>query len=117
MSKEIPPCIFESESSPLALDFHGRDGRVHGFPYGHLLHFLHEANPDAELQPNAPAEQFLLSFSTHDVILLGWRMKALISVLCLGRLASIHAIEARYYGLTKDTPFVCEITVQLPVRQ
>lgn len=117
MPKEIPQCVFESETSPLAVEFRCRDGRIHGFPYGHLLHFLHETNPDAEHQPNAPAERFLFSFSTHDVVFLGWRMKALVPLLCVGRLASVYAVEARYYGLTKDTPFVCEITVEAPQRE
>ncbi len=97
------------------MNFHSRDGRVHGFPYGHLLYFFCEANPDAE--PNAPAERFLLSFSTHDVILLGWRLKMLVPLICAGRVASIHAAEARYSGLTRDTPFVCDITVQPPSRE
>ncbi len=115
--KDAPQSVFESEATSLAMDFHCRDGRVHGFPYGHLLHFLHETNPDVELQPNAPAERFLLSFSTHDVILLGWKLKALVPLLCAGRLASIRAVEARYYGLTRNTPFVCEISAQVPPRE
>ncbi len=115
--KEAPQSVLESETTSLVMDFHCRDGRIHGFPCGHLLHFLCEANPDAELQPNAPSERFRLSFSTHDVILLGWRLKALVPLLCTGRLASIHAVEARYYGLTRETPFVCEIKVEVPPRE
>ena len=117
MPKEIPQCVFESEVSLLALAFHGRDGHIHGFPYGHLLHFLHETNPDAEHQPNASAERFLFSFSTHDVILLGWQMKPPVPLLTAGRLASVHAVEARYYGLTRERPFVSEITVEEPPRK
>jgi len=113
--KYVPQSVFESEATSLVMDFHCRDGRVHGFPCGHLLHFLHETN--SEDLPNAPAERFLLSFSTRDVILFGWRLKRLVPLLCAGRLASVHAIEARYYGLTRETPFVCDIRVEVPPRE
>lgn len=96
---------------PLAVDFHSRDGRVHGFPYNHLLRFLHEINPDADRQPNAPAERFLLSFSTHDVVLLGWSLQGLVPLLCVGQLASVHAVEVRYLVVAESKPFVCDISI------
>lgn len=96
---------------PLAVDFHCRDGRVHGFPYNHLLRFLHEINPDADRRPNAPAERFLFSFSTHDVVLLEWSLQGLVPLLCLGQLASVHAIEVRYLAATGNSPFVSDISI------
>jgi len=107
-----PQCIFESKADELtlAIEFHCRHGRIHGFPYGHLLNYLSERNPDA--QPKAPAERFSLWFSTHDVILLGWRLKGIASLLQHGRLASVHAVDAKYYGLSeKEEPYVSEIIV------
>lgn len=111
MSTKPLSCVVESQEVPLAVEFHRQDGRIHGFPYGHLLHFLHEANPDAELQPNAPAERFVISYATHDVTLRGWRMQSLVPLLATGRLTAIKAVEARYFELTKNTPFICEISI------
>jgi hypothetical protein len=52
----------EEGNLPLALEFHERGGRIHGFPYGHLLNYLLERNPDADAQPDAPADRFSLCF-------------------------------------------------------
>jgi hypothetical protein len=112
---KIPHCIVESDASQLslAIDFTPPDGRVHGFPYAHLLSYLYEKNPDAALQPDAPPDRFSIWFSTHDVVLTGWRLSGLAPLLRQGKLASVLAVEARYYGLSTSGPFVCGIHVKL----
>jgi hypothetical protein len=60
------------------IDFQPLDGRIYGFVYAHLLSYLAEKNPAAELQPDALADRLSLAFSTHDVVLLGWRLNALV---------------------------------------
>ena len=117
MHEKLSPCVYRSDTTPLVVDFHCRDGRVHGFPYNHLLRFLHEINPDAELQPNAPVERFLLSFSTHDVVLLGWSLKGLVPLLCVGQLASVHVAEVRYLAEAPNMPFVCNISMYPPSKE
>lgn len=112
MREKLSPSIHRSEPGPLALEFRCRDGRVHGFPYSHLLSFLHQTNPDAELQPNAPAERLLISFSTHDVVLLGWSLQNLVPLLCTGQLASVHVAEARYRATITNAPFVYDIDIR-----
>lgn len=114
IEKKSPQCVFEAEPAnlPLALEFHEQEGRIHGFPYGHLLNYLLERNPDAESQPNAPADRFSLWFSTHDVVLLGWRLAGIAALLRHGRLAAIHAADARFYGLSAKEPFVSAIIVR-----
>jgi hypothetical protein len=114
-SPNPPLCIVESDAShlSLAIDFTPPDGRVHGFPYAHLLSYLYEKNPDAALQPNAPPDRFSLWFSTHDVVLTGWRLSGLAPLLRQGKLASVLAVEARYYGLSTSGPFVRDIRVKL----
>jgi len=111
----VPPSSVtqaDSARSPLFIDFHSSDGRIYGFPYGHLLNYLAEKNPDAALQPNAPADRFSLWFSTHDVILTGWRLSSLVPLLRYGLVASICSVESRYYGLSKDAPFVSFVLVR-----
>jgi hypothetical protein len=108
-----PRCIVEADAKQLslALDFTPRDGRVHGFPYAHLLSYLYEKNPDATLQPDAPPDRFSICFSTHDVVMTGWRLSGLAPLLRQGKLASVLAVEARYYGLSTSGPYVAEIRV------
>ena len=117
MREKLSPSIYRSEQGPLALEFHCRDGRVHGFPYTHLLHFRHEVNPDAELQPNAPAERVVISFSTHEVVLLGWSLQGLVQLLCTGQLTSVHAVGIRYLAETENTPFINDISVNPPSKE
>lgn len=115
MREKLSPSICRSEPGPLAVEFRCSDGRAHGFPYTHLLRFLHEANPDAERQPNAPAERFLIFYSTHDVVLLGWSLQGLVPLLCLGQLASVYAASVRHLAIVENTPFVCDICVRTPL--
>ncbi len=86
-------------------------GRVHGFPYAHLLHFSLEKNPSAALASNEPVDRFTFFFSTHEVRLLGWRLFELIPHLRKAELVSVIAVEARYYGLSGSAPFICNIEV------
>jgi hypothetical protein len=113
VSTESPRCIVAADPGQLcfAVDFTLADGRVHGFPYAHLLSYLYEKNPDAALHPDAPPDRFSLWFSTHDVVIFGWRLSALAPLLQQGRLASIVAVETRYYGLSNSEPFVSDIRV------
>jgi len=111
MREKLSLSIDRSEPGPLAVEFHYRDGRVFGFPYHHLLSFVHESNPDADSQPNAPSDRVLLSFSTHDVVLLGWSLRGLVPLLCGGQLASVHVAEVRYLATAENTHFVSNISV------
>lgn len=117
MREKLSPSIYRSEQGPLSVEFRCRDGRVHGFPYNHLLYFRYEVNPDAELQPNAPAERVVVSFSTHEVVLLGWCLPGLVPLLCTGQLASVHAVGIRYLAEAENTPFVYDVTIHPPTKQ
>lgn len=107
-----PACAFESDGPHLAVQFHHRDGTVYGFPYAHLLNFHCHANPDVERQPHAPPQIFLLTFSTHEVSLLGWQLKTLVPALSSGKLASLHALDARYQGLAPTKPFISDMHIR-----
>lgn len=113
-SDHIPSClseVFSTDAPPLALNFHCRDGRIHSFPYGHLLYVVHEANPNADLQPSAPPERVCLSFSTHDVILFGWHLKSGLDLIGRGRLGSVRTLDERYRNLAKNLPFITDISI------
>ncbi len=60
MPKSAPQCVIEAErnSPSLAIEFHDRQGQIHGFPSGHLLNYLSERNPGSDTIPNAPTDRF-----------------------------------------------------------
>jgi len=100
------------EPSPLALDFRDSLGRVWGFPYGHLLNYQLDKNPNAELHAATPPDRLSLSFSTHDVLLLGWRLSKVLDPLDRARIASLIARLPRYANLEKEKAFIAEIIVK-----
>ncbi len=111
-----PKCIFEFKSShgfPPFIDFQSLDGRVYGFPYAHLLHYVCEKNPDYASTVDVPPDRFSIAFSTHNVVLLGWRLAGLLHFFRYGKVLSVVAISSRYYGLSKDEPFIGDIRVSL----
>ncbi|MEQ1853983.1 MAG: hypothetical protein ABMA01_20620 [Chthoniobacteraceae bacterium] len=110
-SLEEPRCIEESEHPLLMLDFLARDGRIHGFPYSQLTNYQIDSNPALERRSDAPAERLTLLFSTHDVILTGWRLHALRPLLHSARLAALRAADLRYAHVARNKPFIAEITV------
>jgi len=94
------------------LDFFARDGRIHGFPYSLLTNYQFDPNPALERRSEAPPERLTLLFSTHDVILTGWRLHALRPLLHSARLAGLRAADTRYTHIARNKPFIAEITVQ-----
>jgi hypothetical protein len=110
-----PQCVITAEGShsSLAVDFQSLDGRVHGFPYAHLLNYICEKNPAYASHPQAPPDRFSFAFSTHDVLLLGWRLSGLLPSIRQGKLLSLIAVSDRFYGLSKNEPFICDISVSL----
>jgi hypothetical protein len=93
------------------LDFLTRDGRIHGFPYSQLTTYQIDPNPALERRSDAPPERLTLLFSTHDVILTGWRLHALRPLLHSAKLAALCAADPRYAHVARNKPFIAEITV------
>jgi hypothetical protein len=110
-SQEEPRCLEENDHPLLTLDFLTRDGRIYGFPYSQLVHYLLDSNPAVQSGRDAPPERLTLLFSTHDVILTGWRLNALRPLLHSARLTALCAADPRYANLAPKMPFVSEITV------
>jgi hypothetical protein len=109
---EEPRCIEESELPLLMLDFLTRDGRIFGFSYSQLTNYQLVPNPTLERRSDAPPERLTLLFSTHDVILTGWRLHALRPLLHSARLAALRAADPRYAQMIRNKPFIEEINVQ-----
>ena len=109
---EEPRCIEEAEHPALMLDFLSSDGRIHGFPYSQLVNYLFDPNPEFSRGKDHPPERLTLSFSTHDVTVIGWRLIALRLLLHSARLAALCAADPRYANVARTKPYVAEITVK-----
>jgi hypothetical protein len=95
----------------LIIDCITRDERVHGFPYSQLINYVLEANPALQSNRDAPPERLTIGFSSHDVVILGWRMRALTMLLHDAKAGTIRTIDIRYGNLSKVEPFIAEIIV------
>lgn len=111
-SREEPRCIEENEHPLLMLDFLTRDGRIYGFPYSQLVNYLLDPNPETQCGGELPPERLTILFSTHDVVIIGWRLHALRPLLQSAKIAAVCAVDHRYANVTRNKPFVAEITVK-----
>jgi len=112
LHQEEPQCVDSlGDSTNAAIDFVSRDGRIHGFPYSQLVNYLFDANPEIQGGREAPPERLTLQFSSHDVILTGWRLNELRPLLRSAKIATISALDPRYVTLAPRKLFIAEIVV------
>lgn len=94
------------------VEFIVTDGRAYGFPLAQLINYVLEANPESDGDKDAPPDRLTFYFSSHDVVLLGWRLKRLAAALRKERLPSIATTEQRYASISAKEPFVTHIKVK-----
>ena len=109
--REETKCIELHGSSSVTIDFFTGDKRVYGFPYHHLINYVMDANPDLDRNRDAPPERLALAFSSHDVVVLGWRLQVLLKFFHDAKITTIRAFDARYANLGEGLPFIAEIVV------
>lgn len=103
--------IYEHSSPGAFLECVTKDGRVYGFPFSQLLHYLLQPNPELETTPSAPPEQISLWFSSHDVLITGWHFEPLRKLLRDGKSFTVSAGDSRYLNLKPKECFVAEIVI------
>jgi len=91
------------------VEFIASDGRAYGFPLAQLVNYVLEANPESDGDKDAPPDRLTFYFTSHDVILLGWRLKRLIEALKKERLPSVSVTEQRYSEMHRTLPAVSKI--------
>lgn len=104
-------CVQGEISSSNFFRFIPHDGRELDFSMTHLLGMTLESNSDFKLGGDAPPERLILSFSGHDVVIVGWRLRAVRKLLASGDRIVVRARDARYATVSGDEPFVSEIRV------
>lgn len=106
------PCIqLHTVEGAFSLECVSSDGRLHGFPYYHLANYRLEPNPALERTAGAPPERLALSFSTHEVVILGRQLDSLRNLISKTAGITVKPLESRYENLDPKECFVSEITV------
>jgi hypothetical protein len=94
------------------VEFIASDGRAYGFPLAQLVNYVLEANPEADGDKDAPPDRLTFYFSSHDVVLNGWRLKRLVDALRKERLPGVSVTEQRYSEMQRTSPAVSKIKVK-----
>jgi hypothetical protein len=112
LTPTVNPCLsVYSQEGAFFLECVTREGRVYGFPYSHLSNYILEPNPTIEDAPDAPPDRLSLWFSAHQVIILGWQLDELRSLIRKGTGVTVKALEPRYANLEPKKCFVSEVAV------
>ena len=98
---------------PSMIEFIGRS-RHCGFAKDNLSSFVLEKNSDRKDPKLDPPDQLRLFFNNAVVILRGWRLEMMASVLANGTVASVHVAEKELAKLMIEEPWVTEIQVEFP---
>lgn len=93
------------------IEFVGRS-RHCGFAKHKLNCFVLEKNPDRKDSKVDPPDQLRLYFDDAAVILKGWRLEMMASVLANGTVTSVHVAEKELAKLMIEEPWVTEIQIE-----
>jgi hypothetical protein len=77
-----------------------------------LVNYVLEANPESDGDKDAPPDRLTFYFSSHDVVLIGWRLKRLVDPLKKERLPGVSVTEQRYSEMHRTLPAVSKIKVK-----
>ena len=83
----------------------------HGFHTSQLIGYTIEPNPDACDDRDAPPQKLALTFSTADVVVLGWRLETLAQKLCENELVTVRILPKRYAHVDRYKTFVASIKI------
>jgi len=104
-------CYTTSVKYCACIEFHLDEERRRGFHTSQLIDYTLEPNPNQGEDQNAPPQKLTLTFSTADVVILGWRLGRLADLLRENNLATIHVLSKRYADLDRARAFVVSIII------
>jgi hypothetical protein len=104
-------CYNTSDRYSGCLEFHFDEHRRRAFSTSQLIGYALDPNPDAENDKNAPPQKLVLTFSTADVVVLGWRLGFLADKLRENTLTAVGIFPKRYAELDRSVVFVSAITI------
>jgi hypothetical protein len=104
-------CYESSNSYAACIEFHEDKHHRRGFHSSQLIDYTLEPNSEAGDDKDAPPQKLSLTFSTADVVVLGWRLGLLADKLRENKLAAIGVLPKRYAELERTPVFVSSIVI------
>ena len=104
-------CYSTSGKYCACIEFQLDEEHRHGFHTSQLIDYTLEPNPGAGDDKAVPQQKLALSFSTADVVILGWRLGRLADLLRENDLATVHVLAERYADLDRSRPCVASIII------
>ncbi len=104
-------CYTTATNYCACIEFHLDGDHRHGFHTSQLIDYTLEPNPDVGEDKDAPPQILALTFSTADVVILGWRLGRFADLLRENNLATVHVLSKRYADLDHGRPFVASIVI------
>lgn len=87
-----------------SVNFIWQDGSQHAFSYAYLV--------NVQFDPGEEKNCIIVGFSSHQVVLSGYRMEPVYQLLIKHQIENIEQKDARYRALDQeDTPYITDITV------
>ena len=104
-------CYQTANTYAACIEFHLDEHRRRGFNSSQLITFALDPNPDGEDDKNLPPQKLSLTFSTADVVVLGWRLGLIADYLRDNKLSAIGILPKRYAELDRNAVFISGITI------
>ena len=104
-------CYKSGNNYNTCIAFYLADHRRQAFSASQFIGYTLDTNPDAEDDKNAPPQKLSLTFSTADVVILGWRLDGLADRLDENKLAAVCILPKRYAELERNAAFVSAIII------
>ena len=104
-------CYHIATTYAACIEFHLDEHRRRGFNASQLIAFNLDPNPDAANDKNQPPQKLSLTFSTADVVVLGWRLGLVADYLRDNKLLAVGIQPKRYAELENNSAFVSIITI------
>jgi hypothetical protein len=104
-------CYHIATTYAACIEFHQDEHRRRGFSASQLIAFSLDPNPDAANDKNQPPQKLSLTFSTADVVVLGWRLSLVVDYLRDNKLSAVGILPKRYAELENKSVVVSSITI------
>jgi hypothetical protein len=104
-------CYHIATTYAACIEFHLDEHRRRGFNASQLIAFSLDPNPDADGDKNQPPQKLSLTFSTADVVVLGWRLGLITDYLRDNKLSAVGILPKRYAELENKSALVSSITI------
>jgi hypothetical protein len=113
MSNFLQDSCYESAvGSAACIEFHLDRNHRRGFNVSQLIDYSLDPNPEAETDRNEPPQKLSITFSTADVVILGWRLDFLANKLRDNSLMAVGLLPKRYAELERNPVFVSAIKIE-----